>query len=82
MSNNIMVFSILVLFILLNPGYTKDSTIPTPIAKITSPAEKTQLSLNSSLPSYHIGQSYGGGVIFYIDATGQHGLIADITDTN
>jgi hypothetical protein len=32
--------------------------------------------------SYHIGQSYGGGIIFYIDATGQHGLIADITDTN
>jgi hypothetical protein len=24
----------------------------------------------------HIGQSYGGGIIFYIDSTGKHGLIA------
>jgi hypothetical protein len=24
---------------------------------------------------YHIGQSYGGGTIFYLDATGKHGLI-------
>jgi formylglycine-generating enzyme required for sulfatase activity len=27
-----------------------------------------------------IGQSYGGGVIFYIDGTGQHGLIAATSD--
>lgn len=26
-------------------------------------------------PSFAIGQSYGGGKIFYIDCTGQHGLI-------
>jgi hypothetical protein len=32
--------------------------------------------------SYSIGQAYGGGIIFYIDGTGKHGLIADITDTN
>lgn len=25
---------------------------------------------------FHIGDNYGGGIIFYIDATGQHGLIA------
>jgi len=29
---------------------------------------------------YHIGQSFGGGIIFYIDTTGQHGLIAAISD--
>ncbi|MEI6750481.1 MAG: DUF1566 domain-containing protein, partial [Bacteroidota bacterium] len=30
----------------------------------------------SSVASFFIGQRYGGGKIFYIDATGQHGLIA------
>jgi hypothetical protein len=32
--------------------------------------------------TFSIGQSYGGGIIFWIDATGQHGLIADKTDTS
>jgi len=26
--------------------------------------------------AYRIGQEYGGGIIFYVDATGKHGLIA------
>lgn len=30
--------------------------------------------------SFTIGQQYGGGVIFYIDASGQHGLIAASND--
>ncbi len=30
--------------------------------------------------SFVIGQSYGGGIIFYIDGTGQHGLIAATSD--
>lgn len=29
---------------------------------------------------YSIGQSYGGGIIFYIDGSGQHGLIAATSD--
>lgn len=29
---------------------------------------------------FAIGQSYGGGIIFYIDETGQHGLIAAASD--
>ena len=29
---------------------------------------------------YTIGQSYGGGIIFYIDGSGQHGLICAATD--
>jgi uncharacterized protein (TIGR02145 family) len=37
------------------------------------------LSGGSSSP-FTIGQSYGGGVIFYIDGTGKHGLIAATTD--
>ncbi len=31
--------------------------------------------------SFHLGQQYGGGIIFYIDSTGQHGLIAAKADT-
>jgi hypothetical protein len=30
--------------------------------------------------SFNIGQVYGGGIIFYIDGTGQHGLIAAPSD--
>lgn len=30
--------------------------------------------------THAIGESYGGGVIFYIDGTGQHGLIAATSD--
>ncbi len=29
---------------------------------------------------FYIGESYGGGIIFYIDGTGQHGLIAATSD--
>ena len=30
--------------------------------------------------SFAIGQSYGGGIIFYLDGTGQHGLISATSD--
>jgi hypothetical protein len=29
----------------------------------------------NQLDNFYIGQNYGGGIIFYIDSTGQHGLI-------
>lgn len=29
---------------------------------------------------YTVGQSYGGGIVFYVDGTGTHGLIASTTD--
>ena len=32
--------------------------------------------------AFSIGQSYGGGIIFWIDGSGQHGLIADKSDTS
>jgi hypothetical protein len=31
-------------------------------------------------PDFQIGQPYGGGIIFYLDSTGKHGLIAAATD--
>jgi hypothetical protein len=30
--------------------------------------------------AFYIGQNYGGGIIFYIDGTGQHGLISSTSD--
>jgi hypothetical protein len=33
-------------------------------------------------PNFYIGQHYGGGIIFYVDSTGQHGLIAATSDTS
>ena len=38
-----------------------------------------QVSFTTLIP-FAIGQSYGGGKIFYIDGTGQHGLIAATSD--
>lgn len=35
---------------------------------------------NSNPQTFIVGQSYGGGIIFYIDSSGQHGLIADTID--
>lgn len=37
-------------------------------------------TLTSQTTALAVGQSYGGGVIFYIDGTGQHGLIAAQAD--
>ena len=31
-------------------------------------------------PTFTIGQNYGGGIIFYVDGSGKHGLIAAKTD--
>jgi hypothetical protein len=36
---------------------------------------------NTSItPTYTIGQAYGGGIIFYLDGTGLHGLISAPSD--
>ena len=40
----------------------------------------TTITYYQSIPGYCIGQSYGGGIIYYIDGTGQHGLIAATSD--
>ena len=32
--------------------------------------------------SHYVGESYGGGIVFWVDAAGQHGLIAATADHN
>lgn len=34
----------------------------------------------SSSATHHIGDHFGGGIVFYVDASGQHGLIAAMFD--
>jgi len=38
--------------------------------------ESLNTPANNSLPAFLVGQNYGGGTVFYVDGTGQHGLIA------
>jgi hypothetical protein len=54
-------------------------------ASSATPSSATAQSVENAVTQSHafyIGQSYGGGIIFWIDATGQHGLIADKSDTS
>ena len=46
----------------------------------TSYGNNDTLITPATTTSYKIGQSYGGGTIFYVDGTGQHGLIVAESD--
>lgn len=39
-----------------------------------------QVLTTTGPPSFYIGQAYGGGIVCYIDGSGQHGLIAATSD--
>lgn len=43
------------------------------------PAQSAQ-SNEQAVATFHIGEAYGGGIIYFIDSTGQHGLIAATQD--
>jgi hypothetical protein len=74
---NIIGGLILSLSLIIIPGCEKDS-----IETKTPLTQTAQTPNNATITTFHIGDNYGGGIIFYIDGTGKHGLIADITDTN
>lgn len=38
--------------------------------------------IKTTAPTHHIGEEYRGGLVFYVDDTGQHGLIASKMDLN
>jgi len=48
--------------------------------KTTSTSTAVTASNASNLETFVIGQEYGGGVIIFIDTSGQHGIIAAKTD--
>lgn len=45
----------------------------------TGPIGPTGLS---AAPAHYIGELYGGGVVFYVDGTGNHGLICSMVNTS
>lgn len=46
-------------------------------AKISSVSKS---NTSDAVTAFHIGQNYHGGIIFYIDKSGQHGLIVSSVD--
>jgi hypothetical protein len=63
--------TVLTAILLLVLSCTKENTV--------SHSSTVTQSTNKAL-TFTIGQHYGGGIIFYIDSTRQHGLIADTVD--
>jgi hypothetical protein len=49
------------------------------ITKATTDFSGTTASITVPLPHF-VGESFGGGIVFYVDGTGQHGLIAATSD--
>ena len=62
--------------LLLLTAISCTKTVNSPSALATAQATTS----DEQTAAFTIGQSYHGGIIFYIDATGLHGLIAATTD--
>lgn len=69
-TNTLLPFSLclFLLFIVSCSKQTEDLSLP------------ASTSQSAQTGKHYIGEHFGGGVIFYLDATGQHGLIAAIAD--
>jgi hypothetical protein len=69
MKTSNLIFAILFISVI---SCTKENSKLKPVTS-ASVSNETQLT-------FHIGDSYGGGIIFYLDSTKKHGLIAATTD--
>ena len=58
------------------PSAAEDIDSATPSLAGAEPVENAV----AQSPAFYIGQHYGGGIIFWIDGSGQHGLIAAESD--
>ena len=66
--------SIITFLIIANTSCTKE-------AEVTTKTVASQSALNAqSVRAHYIGEHFGGGIIFYIDQSGKHGLIAAFAD--
>ena len=68
--NKINCLYVLLFMIMLNTACTKESQSLTASASDQSSVAQT----------YFIGEHFGGGIIFYVDASGRHGIIAATDD--
>jgi hypothetical protein len=68
--------------------WAKIAYLGTLISNLTGEVNNIKIAIqtlkkNSPKPSIHtIGEDYRGGIIFYVDESGQHGLIASHMDVN
>jgi chondroitin AC lyase len=58
-----------------------DSNTRTETAELYDPFRKDPIEVGNrkkqgTEPRFHVGQEYGGGIVFWVDETGRHGLIA------
>lgn len=58
------------------------SCTKTTLTVLPSEAIKQEMSTEEIAAGISLGQEYGGGIIFYLDSTGQHGLIAAKSDAD
>ncbi|MCJ7450080.1 MAG: hypothetical protein MUO72_20595 [Bacteroidales bacterium] len=69
---------------LASPAFTGTPLAPTAAAGTNTTQVATTAfvtsAINTSIPAHYIGESYGGGIVFYIYDNGQHGLIAATAD--
>ncbi len=51
-----------------------------PLRNPQAASSQTQDNATAQTSGHYIGERFGGGIIFYIDSTGKHGMIADTVD--
>ena len=52
-----------------------------PLRNPQAASTQTKDNAVAKTTGHYIGERFGGGIIFYIDSTGEHGLIADPVDS-
>jgi hypothetical protein len=55
-------------------------TVPTPVNETDAVTKAYVDALKAGISSHYIGESFGGGIVFYVYDNGQHGLIAGTGD--
>ena len=67
-------------YIVLDQAYKIESISEVILSRSRGHQTEQYINSNSNSSRYVIGQQYGGGIIFYVDNSGNHGLIAATSD--